>query len=125
MNWLKHAFALDDGTPAEPTSDQQQAIDRILREVLRRRLDVPAGMLLEACRPLNYVGAQALRFFSPLMQAVLGIQGQNDFAEFLEKRKSVDYLLSRLDTLKSEPKEPVLQPHTSSDSANDHFTTGM
>ena len=116
MNWLKHAFALDDGTPAEPTDDQRQAIDRILREILRRRLDVPAEMLLEACRPLNFVGAQLLRFFSPLMQAVLGIKGQIDFAEFLEKRKSVDYLLNRIDSLRTEAVTKPDSPTPQSDS---------
>lgn len=125
MNWLKHAFALDDGTPAEPTTDQQQAIDRILREILRRRLDVPAGMLLEACRPLNYVGAQALRFFSPMMQAVLGLKGQNDFAEFLEKRKSVDYLLSRLEILRTETLEKSSSPAPQTDSLCEHHPTEM
>ncbi|HUG20214.1 MAG TPA: hypothetical protein VMM56_14610 [Planctomycetaceae bacterium] len=125
MNWLKHAFALDDGTPAEPTADQQQAIDRILREILRRRLDVPAGMLLEACRPLNYVGAQALRFFSPMMQAVLGLQGQNDFAEFLEKRKSVDYLLSRLETLRTDSVEKSDSSAPQADSLCEHHPSEM
>jgi hypothetical protein len=123
MNWLKHAFALDDGSPAEPTASQQQAIDRILRELLLRRLDVPAGMLLEACRPLNYVGAQALRFFSPLMQAVLGLQGQHDFAEFLEKRKSVDYLLARLDALRTESAETPDAPSSATDSLREHHPT--
>jgi hypothetical protein len=120
MNWLKHAFALDDGLPAEPTTDQRQAIDRILSEILRRHLDVPAGMLLEACRPLNYVGAQALRFFSPLMQAVLGLQGQTDFAEFLEKRKSVDYLLTRLETLRTESSAKTPSTSSQTDSLREH-----
>lgn len=99
MNWLKHAFALSDGEPAEPTPSQKDAIDRILQEVVQRRLTVPAGMLLETCRPLNFVGSQLLVFFSPLMKVALGIQAQDDFARFLERRDSIDYLLVRLESL--------------------------
>jgi hypothetical protein len=66
MNWLKHAFAISDGEPTEPTSSQQTAIDRILQEVVKRRLTVPAVMVLETCRPLNYVGSQSAEFASLL-----------------------------------------------------------
>lgn len=97
MNWLKHAFALSDGQPAEPSASQREAVDRILQEVVRRRMTVPAVMLLETCRPLNYVGSQLLVFFSPMMKIALGTQAQDDFARFLEQRGSIDYLLDRLE----------------------------
>lgn len=102
MKWLKHAFALDDGKPAEPTPSQKDAVDRVLTEVIRRGMQVPAQMLLETCRPLNFVAAQTLHFFSPIAKIALGVQGQDDFARFLEKRKSIDYLLQRLDALQHE-----------------------
>lgn len=106
MKWLRHAFALDDGTPAEPTPAQAAAIDRVLSEIVRRRLTTPAAMLLETCRPLNFVGAQVVHFFSPLMRAVLATNAQDDFAKFLEKRGCVDYLLRRLEELQAAPPAP-------------------
>ena len=109
MNWLKHAFALDDGKPAEPTDAQKSAVDRVLAEVIRRKMRVPAQMLLETCRPLNFVAAQTLHFFSPLAKIVLGVKGQDDFARFLEKRNSIDYLLERLDALQQEPQDAAEQ----------------
>ena len=115
IKWLKHAFALDDGSSGEPTEKQSEAIDRVLREIVRRRLEIPAGMLLESCRPLNYVAAQVLKFFSPMMQLVLDSTAQNEFAVFLENRKSVDYLLRRLDTIAKQP-----APGTSTDSETEH-----
>ncbi len=101
LQWIKHAFAVEDGQAAEPTSGQREAIDRVLKEVVRRRLTVPARMLLETCRPLNFVGAQLLHFFSPLMKIALGTQAQDEFAEFLERRASIDFLLRRLDALET------------------------
>lgn len=99
MNWLKHAFAIDDGEDVQPSPSQKEAIDRVLTEVLRRGMAVPAMMALETCRPLNYVGSQLLVFLSPVIKVTLGIQAQDEFARFLEKRGSIEYLLTRLEQL--------------------------
>jgi len=109
MNWLKHAFALSDGRPAEPTASQRDAVDRILKQVVKRRMTVPAVMLLETCRPLNYVGSQLLVFFSPLMKIALGTRAQDDFARFLEERGSIDYLLDRLEFFAQENPESAAE----------------
>ncbi|MBD3673974.1 MAG: hypothetical protein HUJ26_10665 [Planctomycetaceae bacterium] len=109
MNWLKHAFAIDDGEGVEPTPSQAEAIDRVLKELLRRGMAVPAMMALETCRPLNYVGSQLLVFLSPVIKVTLGIQAQDDFARFLEKRGSIDYLLDRFEQLSQKPDEASSQ----------------
>ncbi|MDB4637760.1 hypothetical protein OAF24_02565 [bacterium] len=103
MNWLKHAFAIDDGKAVLPSPHQTKAIDRVLNEVHRRGMALPASMALETCRPLNYVGSQLLVFFSPLMKVILGVHAQDEFARFLEKRGSIDYLLDRLEKLAEAP----------------------
>lgn len=124
MNWLNHAFAISDGQPTEPTSSQQPAIDRILREVVKRRLTVPAAMILETCRPLNYVGSQLLVFFSPLMKIALGTQAQDEFARFLEQRGSIDYLLNRLEffTQQNPTQATVVSPEAAPEVTDDLST---
>jgi hypothetical protein len=42
-------------------------------------------------------------FFSPLMKVTLGVHAQDEFARFLEKRGSIDYLLQRLEKLAEAP----------------------
>ena len=42
MQWLKGAFAVDPPGPAEPTERQLQVVDKVCREVARRRLTTPA-----------------------------------------------------------------------------------
>jgi len=116
MNWLKHAFAIDKKRDAAPSAEQTEAIDRVIREIHRRQMAVPASMLLETCRPLNYVGSQLLVFFSPVMKIVLGVQAQDAFAKFLEQRGSIDYLLHRLEQL-----DPT---HAYSDLSEDSETDG-
>jgi hypothetical protein len=115
MNWLKHAFAIDDKKDAKPSPAQSEAIDRILNEVHRRGMALPASMALETCRPLNFVGSQLLVFFSPILKVTLGIQAQDDFARFLEKRGSIDYLLERLDSLGEQTPAEVVDQSQSSD----------
>ncbi len=84
MSWIRHAFALDPPGPAEPTEAERPIVDRLCREVVRRRLTVPAIAFLEMSRPLNFVAANTLHYFSPILSA-LGTGGDHRrFAEFLD-----------------------------------------
>lgn len=102
LDWLKHAFAVDPPGPAEPTPRQAEVIDRLCREVVRRRLTTPALMLLEMSRPLNFVTAQAIHFFDPMVAAVTDADGHREFARFLEHRGSIDHLARRIEELEVE-----------------------
>ena len=92
MHWFKHAFAVDPPGPAEPTESQQQAVDRIADEVIRRGLTTPTLMALEMSRPLNFIGSQALHFFSPFVSVFTDAAGYRQFAKFLEQRGSISYI---------------------------------
>ncbi len=60
--WLAHAFAVERPEDFAPTDEQQQIADRICREIIRRDMVTLAIVALETCRPLNYVGSQAIHF---------------------------------------------------------------
>ena len=51
--FLRNAFALDDGKPCEPTPAQRAVLEKLAGEVARRRLTGPAVAFLEMSRPLN------------------------------------------------------------------------
>jgi hypothetical protein len=98
VSWLKNAFAVDSAGHFEPTAPQRLVVDRVCDEITRRHLTSPALLFLETCRPLNYVGSQAMQFFHPIVSLVTGSRdGYRHFAEFLEQRGSVDYLCRRLE----------------------------
>jgi hypothetical protein len=99
MNWIRHAFALDPPGPAEPTEAQRPIVDRVCLEIVRRHLTVPAIAFLEMSRPLNFLAANAIHFFSPLLSALLTGGEHRRFAEFLERRGSVEYLCRRIEEL--------------------------
>ena len=102
MQWLKHAFAVDPPGPAEPTPEQQAAVDKVCAEIVRRHLTTPALLFLEMSRPLNFLGAQALHFFAPFVSVLTDAEGHRHFAAFLERRGSVDYLCRRMEELEAE-----------------------
>lgn len=107
FHWLKHAFALEPPGPAEPTEPQRAAIDRVLRLVVARELTTPALMFLESVRPLNYLSAQTLHFFSPFVSALGDARAWDEFAQFLERRGAIDFLCQRLEELDRERHPPV------------------
>lgn len=102
MQWLKHAFAVEKPGPAEPTESQRPAVERICREIVRRRLSTPALFGLEMAQPLNYVGAQALHFFAPFISVFTDSQGHREFAAYLERRGSIEFICHRIEELERE-----------------------
>ncbi|MCA9115729.1 MAG: hypothetical protein KDA79_11640 [Planctomycetaceae bacterium] len=108
LQWLKHAFAVEPPGPAVPAEGRQrELLEKLCREVVRRRMTVPAQFALETCRPLRFAGSQALLFFSPLVSAVSDSSAPADLAAFLERRGSIDWICQRLDQLEQEAKEKM------------------
>ncbi len=102
MQWLKHAFAVDPEGPEEPTDAQREIVDRVCREVVRRRMSTPALMFLEMSRPLNYLSSQAMHFFNPILAIVADTQSYTEFAKFLERRGSIDYMCRRIEAIEAD-----------------------
>ena len=94
---LKHAFAVEDPDDFAPTERERLAAEKVCEEVVRRRMTMPASMLLEMSRPLNYLGAQALHFFTPFASVLVDGKSWEDFASFVERRGSVEYLIRTIE----------------------------
>jgi hypothetical protein len=102
MKWLKHAFAIDPPGKAEPNETQRRVVERLCVEIVRRRLTAPALLLLEMSRPLNYVSAQLLHFFQPILTAIANADEYEQFTLLLEQRGSIDYICERIEKLEAE-----------------------
>jgi hypothetical protein len=105
VKWLRHAFATDPPGPATPTPPQAEVIDRVCQQVVRRRLTTPALLFIEMSRPLNYLGAQALQFFDPIVSVVVDTTGYRHFADFLEQRGSLEHLCRRIEFFEAQCSE--------------------
>ena len=106
-NKLKHAFDIGDSENYNPDEKQKIIVDKVCREVVNRHLAMPATILLETFRPLNYIGSQVMHFFQPIISTVLPGDGYTDFSQFLEQRGSVDYLCQRINEIEDEGKNPL------------------
>ena len=104
---MKHAFAIDPPGPAQPDEAQARIIERVCREIVRRRLTTPAMMALEMGRPLNHLSAQVLTFFKPFVSMAGDAAAYDEFTAFLEQRGSIDYLSARLEALEATSREPA------------------
>ena len=115
MQWLKHAFAVEPPVPAEPTDEQRLAVDRVVEEVVRRGLATPTLMALEMSRPLNFIGSQALHFFSPFVSVFSNTSGYRHFAKFLELRGSIPFICDAIEGRLQTNDTPSSQAATSAD----------
>ena len=87
----RHAFALED--PAAGWSEDERALaERLAEFIVRRRMGAAASMALEACRPLNFLGSQALTFLAPFATLVFSRDEYERFTRMLERRQSIDLL---------------------------------
>ena len=75
-----------------PEEEAEALLEKLADGIVRRQLAIPAVLLLETCKPLNFVGSQALAFLAPLLTLIFNKADVDRFIELLEKRQSVDLI---------------------------------
>jgi len=109
MDSIKHAFGIGGPQQSEPNEKQKIIVDKVCKEVVNRKLSMPALIMLETFRPLNYIGSQVMHFFKPIVSSVLTGDGYSEFSSFLEERGSVDYICKRINDIETEKLKPKKQ----------------
>lgn len=102
---MRHAFAVDPPGAAVPTPEQAEVVDRICRQIVKRRLTTPGLLMLEVFRPLNYLGAQMGHVVAPGIWAIVREETHEaycDFLRFLEQRGSMEYMGRRIEAIEAE-----------------------
>ena len=92
---LRRAFAIPKERPL--ADEQREWLDRIAQAVVRRGMTGPAILLLESVKPLNFVGAQALLFFKPVISMLFAPERCDEVAALLEKRQSLEILMQMIE----------------------------
>jgi hypothetical protein len=91
---MQHAFAMEPaGAPL--ASEDQALLERVAVVVVDRGMAVPAMVFLESMGPMNFLGSQALHFFTPILEVVFPQRDVERVAQLLERRDT----LSRLTVL--------------------------
>lgn len=75
---------------------RQEIIETLAQRLERAGMTAPAIALLEANKPLSFLGSQALVVLQPLLRPVFA--GTDDWIAFLEDRENVELLIRRLES---------------------------
>jgi hypothetical protein len=82
---------------AERTAREREVLDNAAQLLIERRLTAPAILFLESIKPLSFITSQALVFLGPLVQALLSFADYQVFAEAVESRENLEWLIQRLE----------------------------
>src|SRR5207249_5377875 len=99
----RHAFAVEpEGQPLSP--EDLALLERVAAAVVERGMATPAILFLESVGPMNFLGSQALHFFTPLLEVVFPHGDVKRGAKFLRRPATPPQL--RLLTSGRPPKPP-------------------
>jgi len=88
---VQHAFAVE--PTGEPLSAEDAALlERVAAAVVERGMAVPAVVFLESVGPMNFLGSQALHFFTPILEVVFSQRDVERVALLLERRDTLSRL---------------------------------
>ncbi|RMH73665.1 MAG: hypothetical protein D6675_01990 [Gemmatimonadetes bacterium] len=79
------------------TDEQRELIHKLAKKTVDIRMSVPAVLFLEMHKPLSFVGSQLMVFFSPIVNTVFNRREYDMFAEIIEHRDNVEYLLVQIE----------------------------
>ena len=86
------------------TSDKE-IISNLAKKIVRHGLAVPAIFFLEMVKYLSFFGSQLMVFFGPIITVFIASSSYYKYAELLEDRNNVEFLLIELERLESEKNE--------------------
>ncbi len=110
MSWrekFRHAFAVDAPGPAEPTDTQRVVVEMLLAKIVERGMAQPAGIFLESWRPLGVLTGQGMQALSPFAGILLDPNAWKEFADYLDKRGAIAWMLRRMDELETQREDKL------------------
>jgi hypothetical protein len=95
--FLRHAFAVERPEEFAATDEEKRVVDFLAERVVRHGMTLPAVMFLESARPMNFVGAQVMAFFEPVVRGLLDWRGYAVLQALLHRRGSIPMILDRIE----------------------------
>ena len=80
-------------------------ISDLAEKVVSRGMAVPAIFFLDMMKNLSFFGGQLMVFFGPIITAFISSQSYYKFAELLEDRNNVEFLLVEIERIESDKKK--------------------
>ena len=83
----------------------KQLISDLAEKVVNHGMAVPAIFFLDMMNYLSFFGGQLMVFFGPIITAFISSQSYYKFAELLEDRNNVEFLLLEIERMESDNKK--------------------
>lgn len=103
MSLFKDMFSSSSGNVSEPSKgippEEEAILDKVAAKVVEWKMTVPAIMFLESMKPLNYIGAQTMVFFEPIVQGIFSIKDYDTFRVTMERRENAENLIRKIEAL--------------------------
>ena len=80
----------------------KELISNLAQQIVRHGMAVPAIFFLDMMKYLSFFGGQLMVFFGPIITAFISSQYYYKFAELLEDRNNVEFLLVEIERLESD-----------------------
>ena len=87
------------------TQSDKQLISDLAGKVVKRGMAVPAILFLDMMKYLSFFGGQLMVFFGPIITAFVSSQSYYKFAELLEERQNVEFLMLEIERMESDNKK--------------------
>lgn len=98
MSWLGQSPIPNEGKDIFP-EEELAIIEKVAKKVVEKGMTVPAIIFLESIKPLNFISAQAMIFFEPIVQTVFNLRDYDAFRSALEKRPSIELLIQKIEAM--------------------------
>ena len=93
---MRHAFSLD--SPHGPLTEEDHALlAKLAGGIVRRRMGLPAVLLVQSVKPLNTLGNQAMVFLKPFLSALFKKGDYDRATEILDRREGLEALLAAIE----------------------------
>ena len=93
---VRHAFATQ--PEAQPLSiENVELMDRVASVIVKRGMAAPATVFLESMGPMNFLGSQALHFFTPILDLAFNVKEVEQVAHLLERRDTMARLITLIE----------------------------
>lgn len=96
MSLFRSGAELPEEKPPIPP-EEDAILERVAKKVVSWRMAVPSILFLESVRPLNYIGAQTMVFFEPIIQTIFNFKDYDTFRATMERRENVENLLQKIE----------------------------
>ena len=87
------------------SQSDKQLISDLAEKVVNHGMVVPAIFFLDMMKYLSFFGGQLMVFFGPIITAFISSQSYYKFAELLEDRNNVEFLLLEIERMESDNKK--------------------